>query len=101
MKAVLRWYFKSSLVLRIFLGFITGAVAGIILWQVSSVSGQPYTQQVAKYLSPFGSVLVSMLKMIVVPVIFFSLIVGSASLPIRKFGRVGVKVIAWYLATSV
>jgi Na+/H+-dicarboxylate symporter len=42
-----------------------------------------------------------MLKMIVVPIIFFSLVVGAASLPIKKFGRVGLKVIGWYLFTSI
>jgi Na+/H+-dicarboxylate symporter len=41
-----------------------------------------------------------MMKMIVIPIIFFSLIVGTSSLPIRRFGRVGAKVIGWYLFTS-
>jgi len=51
--------------------------------------------------SPFGTVFINMLKMIVYPVVFFSLIVGAASLPIQKFGRVGAKVVGWYLLTSL
>jgi len=38
--------------------------------------------------------------MIVVPVIFFSLVVGAASLPISKFGRIGLKTLGWYLSCS-
>jgi len=50
---------------------------------------------------PFGEVFVHMLKMIVVPIIFFSLVTGASSLPIKRFGHIGVRVIAWYLATSL
>ena len=53
------------------------------------------------YISPFGTVFVHMLKMIVVPIIFFSLVVGAASLPVAKFGRIGLKTILWYLACSL
>jgi Na+/H+-dicarboxylate symporter len=101
MRSLFRWYFRTSLVLRIFCAFLIGAGAGIALWLASSWAGRPYAEWVAPYVGPFGSVLVSMLKMIVVPVIFFSLIVGASSLPIRKFGRVGAKVVGWYLATSL
>jgi Na+/H+-dicarboxylate symporter len=38
--------------------------------------------------------------MIVVPVIFFSLVTGGASLDVSRLGKVGVKIMAFYLATS-
>ncbi|MEB3011966.1 cation:dicarboxylase symporter family transporter [Parvimonas sp. D2] len=41
-----------------------------------------------KIVSPFGQVLVAMLKMIVIPVIFLSLIDGAASVPTKEFGKV-------------
>ncbi|MBP2173149.1 dicarboxylate/amino acid:cation symporter [Methanococcus voltae] len=56
---------------------------------------------ISAYLSPFGTVLVNMLKMIVIPIIFFSLISGAASIPLGKLGRVGIKTILWYLMTSL
>jgi Na+/H+-dicarboxylate symporter len=40
-----------------------------------------------------------MLKMIVVPIIFFSLVGGAAALPLKKLGKAGGKVIGWYFAT--
>jgi len=42
-----------------------------------------------------------MLKMIVIPVIFLSLISGAASLPTKEFGKIGVKVVVWYFVTSL
>lgn len=52
-------------------------------------------------LAPFGTVLIAMLKMVVIPIIFLSLVTGAASLPLRKFGRLGMWVVAWYFLTSL
>lgn len=86
---------KKNLVMQIIVAFIIGLGVGILLWMTGwNVSGY------VKWVSPFGQVLVSMLKMIVVPVIFLSLISGAASLPTGKFGKIGVRVIVWYFVTS-
>ncbi len=87
---------KKNLVVQIIIAFIVGLAVGIGLW-LSGVNIDAYV----KYVSPFGSVLVSMLKMIVIPVIFLSLIAGAASLPTSKFGKIGIKVIGWYFLTSL
>ncbi len=58
-------------------------------------------EQIISYVSPFGQVFVHMLKMIVVPIIFFSLVTGASSLPIKRFGRIGLKTILWYLLCSL
>jgi len=77
------------------------------LWYVSqrgggaAVAGKTVSERVIPYISPFGQVLVQMLKMIVVPIIFFSLVVGASSLPINRLGRIGLKTILWYLFCSL
>lgn len=71
------------------------------MWAYGSLTGNLIAEPIAPYLTPFGSILVNMLKMVVVPVVFFSLLYGSASLPIKKLGRVGGKTIGWYMLTSV
>ncbi len=38
--------------------------------------------------------------MIVAPIVFFSLVVGAASISPARLGRVGVKIVVYYLATS-
>ncbi len=101
MRALLRAYLRVSLVIRILAGFMLGSAIGVGLWAASSATGQPLTEQLAPWISPFGTIFVNMLKMIVIPVVFFSLVVGAANLPIKKFGRVGAKVIGFYLLTSL
>lgn len=101
MRKTIKLYFSTSLIARILIGFASGSIIGVILWIVSVSTSKPIAENVIRYISPFGSILVSMLKMIVIPVIFFSLITGAASLPIKKFGRIGGKVIGWYLLCSV
>ena len=87
---------NKKLVWMIFIAFILGLVVGIGLWQTGVDVGGYVT-----WVSPFGNILVSMLKMIVIPVIFLSLISGAASLPTKEFGKIGVKVIIWYFITSL
>jgi len=101
MRKVFAWYFRTPVVLRILIGFLAGSIIGILLWLSAGAGGYAEPPAWKKYVEPFGAVFVNMLKMIVIPVIFFSLIVGAASLPIKKFGRIGLKVIGWYLFCSL
>jgi Na+/H+-dicarboxylate symporter len=107
MKKLLRLYLQTSLILRILVSFVIGSLIGVILWQLSRTADTAapaqvtFSQKVIPYIFPFGQVFVHMLKMIVVPIIFFSLIVGASSLPIRKFGHIGVKTMVWYLLCSL
>jgi len=107
MGKILQRYFKTSLVLRIFIGFLAGSAVGIAFWYLSRTtsatagSGSTLAERVIPCIMPFGEVFVHMLKMIVVPIIFFSLVTGASNLPIKRFGHIGVRVIAWYLATSL
>ncbi len=87
-KKLLDWYFKSNLLLRIFIGLILGIIVGLaagesILW-----------------IAPFGDIFVRLLKMIVMPVIFTTLVVGAASISPAELGKVGIKVVLFYLLTS-
>ncbi len=105
MTKLLRWYFKTSLVLRIIVSFILGSLIGAAFWYASQQlpAGEREASLVSRIITivtPFGQVFVHMLKMIVVPIIFFSLITGASSLPIKRFGRIGLKTILWYLFCS-
>lgn len=101
MKSVLNFYFRTSLVVRILTGFIAGGLVGVLLWYMSASLGEAQVMSITSSIAPFGTVFVKMLKMVVIPVIFFSLVAGAASLPISKFGRVGVKVLGWYFLCSI
>ncbi len=94
-KGALDWYFKSNLLFRILIGLVLGVLAGIALgFMPDAVKGFTAIAQ------PFGDLFVRLLKMIVVPVIFLSLVAGAASIAPNRLGRVGLKIMAYYLFTS-
>lgn len=90
------WYFDSNLLVRIMIGLILGAIAGVFLAYTPE-----YTPGFVTYTKFFGDLFIRLLKMIVVPVIFFSLIAGAASISPAQLGRVGVKIFIYYILTSV
>ena len=94
-------YRAIPILYRMLGAFIIGAVIGVICWYAEASHGVALKGPLDTWLSPLGLVLVKMLKMIVVPLIFFSLFQGAASLPLKKFGRIGVQVIVLYLITSL
>ncbi len=93
--ALLGWYFKTNLLARILAALALGAVTGIVLGFFPDAV-KPFVAN-TKF---FGDLFVRLLKMIVVPVILFSLIAGAASIAPSRLGRVGVKIMAYYLFTS-
>ncbi len=95
------WYFRTNLLVRILVGLVLGAILGIILGMISEgQDGVTVADRFVQYFSFFGDVFIRLLKMIVVPVVLFSLIGGAASIAPSKLGRVGIKVLAFYLVTS-
>ena len=91
---------KVGLVWYNIVAFVLGAVAGVII-KVSLAENKEIFDTVVGFIAPFGTILVSMLKAVVIPIIFFSLIGGSSSLPLKKFGKLGAKVIGFYILTSL
>ena len=101
MKKFFQWYLHAPLVWLNLGAFVFGCAAGLIIWKIGDSGYAGLASQITAGLAPFGNVLISMLKMIVIPIIFCSLVCGAASLPFRQFGRMGAAVVVWYLATSL
>ncbi|MBF9016642.1 MULTISPECIES: dicarboxylate/amino acid:cation symporter [unclassified Oceanispirochaeta] len=87
-KGLFSWYFNANLLLRILIGLILGAVVGIIVGPSIAV------------VQPLGSILVNLLKMIVMPLVLTSLIVGAASILPKELGKIGVRIFVYYMLTS-
>jgi Na+/H+-dicarboxylate symporter len=85
---------------KIFIAMILGALCGGIL----SLAGNPEWSQIWLIDGLFrvvGQVFIALLKMLVVPLVFVSLICGVSSLSDPKvLGRVGGKTVALYLVTT-
>ena len=89
------WYFKTNLLARILVGLVLGALVGVVLGFFPD-SVKPFVDN-SRF---FGDLFIRLLKMIVVPVILLSLIAGAASIDPGRLGRVGIKIMAYYLFTS-
>ena len=80
--------------------FVLGCLAGLALYKFGLTHSAALDKIIA-VVSPFGNVLVNMLKMIVIPIIFFSLVCGAATMPAKSFGKMGAGVCGWYFFTSL
>lgn len=98
---LLKWYTNIPLIYRNLGAFVFGCIAGLLIYKIGMICGSGTLEKIVSILSPFGLVLVNMLKMIVIPIIFFSLIYGAASLPLKTFGKMGAGVCSWYFFTSL
>jgi len=88
-EAVLLSEKKIPLIWQIGIGFILGIVAGAVLGEKVQI------------VEPVGSIFLTLLKMLIVPLVFSSLVVGAASIgDPRDLGRIGIKTIAFYLVTT-
>jgi len=86
---------KLQLYTKILIGLVLGIIVGIVANQLK------ITPFFSTYIKPFGTAFIRLISMVVVPLVFASLFVGTASLnDIRKLGRIGGKTIAYYLCTT-
>lgn len=90
-KSLIRRYFEINLLYKILAGLILGAVFGAVFQNATGA---------ISVLEPFGDIFIRLLKMIIVPIVTASLIVGCSSIAPSDLGRVGAKVLLFYLATS-
>ncbi len=77
-----------------------GVLAGFILNQTVTDPGQ--LKQVAEWLSIVTDIFLRLIKMIIAPLVFSTLVVGIAHMEdSAAIGRVGVKTIGWFIGASV
>lgn len=91
---------KSNLTGKILLGLLLGFIFGIALKQLPSsyIKDTVILDGVLKIL---GNGFTSAIKMMVVPLVFVSLICGTASMgDVKKLGRIGGKTMLFYLCTT-
>lgn len=75
---------------KIFIGMALGAVTGLIMGPT------------AGYLKPIGTIFLSLINMIIAPLVLSSMVVGITSIhDPKKLGRVGLKTLFLYLATTL
>lgn len=79
---------------------IIGLVLGVLFGLLSSAVG--LNDFIVDWIKPIGTIFVNLLKLIAMPLVVASLIVGVSSLSdVSKLSRLGTKTIAIYLSTTV
>lgn len=98
MKKVFGWYFKSNLAYRILGALVIGSIIGMIVPKGVILFGNTTLLSI---IAPFGDLFIRLLKMIIVPIIVASLIMGTSSIEPSKLGRVGGKAVFFYFITTL
>ena len=87
---------KLQLYTKVLIGLLAGVLFGVLAGQLG------FSDFVFSYIKPIGLAFIKLISMVVIPLVFASLLVGTSSLnDIRKLGRIGAKTMAYYLCTTV
>ena len=90
-----------GLTTKIFIALLAGAVLGIVLCYLVPDSSFKKDVIVEGILYVVGQGFIRLMKMLVVPLVFCSLVCGSMAIgDTKKLGTVGVRTLAFYLATT-
>lgn len=89
---------KLNLTAKILIALVIGIIVGLSL----NVLAPDLFSTLDKYLfTPIGQIFLSLINMLVVPIVFFSLVLGVAGLgDTKKLGRMGIKTISTFLITT-
>jgi Na+/H+-dicarboxylate symporter len=82
-------YRSVPIVYRIAAAFALGSIVGLVV-------GEPATQ-----LQPLGDLFVRLLKMVIVPIVVFTLVMAARNLAPKDLGKVGGQVVLLYILTTM
>jgi len=82
---------KLNLSIKVLIGLLIGIVVGLIV--PADIANT--------FIKPFGTLFLNMIKMVVVPLVFSSIVVGTCGLGDAKaLGRLGGKTVGYYMVTT-
>lgn len=86
---MISWWKHMALWKKIFIGLCLGLVVGLLF------------KDVALMLKPLGTLFINLIKMLIVPLIFVTLVTGITSMEdLSKMRRIGIKTFCIYLVTT-
>jgi Na+/H+-dicarboxylate symporter len=88
MGMIWRWYTGMSFMVKMTGGFLIGILLALVLGEHSS------------FLAPFGTLFLNLLKMIVIPLVIFSLMVAVNHSNPKELGRIGLKIFPFYIIST-
>ncbi|MGP1586648.1 MAG: dicarboxylate/amino acid:cation symporter, partial [Schwartzia sp. (in: firmicutes)] len=83
-----------NLSVKIFIALVASVIVGLI-------AGPESLPFIKHWIAPIGTIFINLIKMMIVPVVFTSLVVGMTSLgDTHTLGRIGIKTVGIYLVTT-
>jgi Na+/H+-dicarboxylate symporter len=87
-----KWPLHVKILIGMLLGILWGIIAVKMKWSGFTID----------YVKPFGIIFMNLLKLIAIPMIITSLIMGVSSLnDVKRLGRIGGRTLGMFLATTV
>ncbi len=104
----MKWWFNMVLWQRVLLALLLGVAFGLVLrsfggtYTVDGVTHYAGADFATTWIKPFGSAFVQLIKMLVVPLVFTTLVTGITSMghP-SKLGTIGVRAFLLYVFTTL
>ena len=91
----------KRLTLFIILGMVLGLIVGLIL-NISYPAGDPALAAIADYLKLLPDVFLKLIKMIIAPLVFATIVTGIAGMgDSAALGRIGGKALGWFITASL
>jgi Na+/H+-dicarboxylate symporter len=91
---------KSRPTMWIFIALVTGIIAGYVCH--TALAGPAEAKALASYFDIVTDVFLRLIRMIIAPLVFTTLLVGIAKMgDARAIGRIGAKTLLWFLGASL
>ncbi|OGB95549.1 MAG: hypothetical protein A2Z31_04720 [candidate division NC10 bacterium RBG_16_65_8] len=84
----MKLWFRQTLTTKIFIGMVSGMILGLVFPPIANI----------KFV---GDIFIGFIKVAIVPLVFCVLAMSMATIDIKSFGRLGVKVLLFYTFTTV
>ena len=85
---------KLSLTIQILIALVLACIAGYAM--------QNHVEFAEAYIKPFGTIFLTLLKFVVVPLVMFSIISGIMEMQdVKKVGRLGIRALAYLMFTTI
>jgi len=96
----MKWWFRSDLWKRVMIGLVLGTLTGLVLRVI--LGPEAAAANVTAWAKPLGDAFISLIKMLVVPLIFTTLVTGVLAMgDPKKLGSLGGRALALYMGTTV
>ncbi len=88
--------------IALILGIVVGEVLNLTLARTVAIQENPALSQIVEIFSVLTDIFLRLIKMIIAPLVFSTLVVGMAKMgDIQIVGRIGIKALFWFFSASL